>query len=392
MLLLSESPAGAAPPNGHVTAITVIAADGGRVDWSHTIDRVAFDAKGDDGYFDVYLMSGNGKEVVSLTDGNPLAGHLHNGNPAWHPSGEYLVFQSEKTERHWGLGVPWDFVYASQPGVGINNDLWLITVDGRHVWRLTDQPTATLPWQTFHAVLNPHFSDSGRKLVWTERIGGGGNWGTWVIHVADFTFAFDDEKPDASVPPVLSNVRTIAAPSNFWESHGFLPGSETHLTFAGNVDGQHEYGSDVGVIDLAECAPAATDGVEKCAHVNLTATPEEWDEAVQVTPDGGEIAWMSSNGYGIRASDPAWWTWLQTEYWVMNTDGSDKTQLTYFNKPGHPHNEIFSGRRVNAADLSFSSDGSSFVGVVSVGGGDTDRAAVGGTQLSIVRIDLASSI
>ncbi len=84
----------------------------------------------------------------------------HNGNPAWHPSGEYIVFTAEKR------GNPEKYREAAIPGTGFNCDLWIMTSDGKKFYQLTNYPVR-LPYQ---AVIHPHFSHDGKKLLWSQRI------------------------------------------------------------------------------------------------------------------------------------------------------------------------------------------------------------------------------
>jgi Tol biopolymer transport system component len=87
----------------------------------------------------------------------------------------------------------------------------------------------------------------------------------------------------------------------------------------------------------------------------LDGEPAEWDEHAHLSPRGGVIAWMSSNGYGI-SNDPnaPVVDWLRCELWLMNPDGSGKRRVTYFNEPGHPE---FTGGRACVSDMAWSPDG-----------------------------------
>lgn len=115
-------------------SVRTIKEDGGRVDWSRSGNNlIAFDKLGADGYFDVYVMKPDGSDENCLTDKPGLLPQKHNGQPAWHPSGEYIVFQAEK-EFHYGSSN-W-----SVPGSGINCDLWVVTSDGNSFYQLTDLP------------------------------------------------------------------------------------------------------------------------------------------------------------------------------------------------------------------------------------------------------------
>src|SRR5688500_7646941 len=77
--------------------VATLKESGGRVDWSWTSNLIAFDRLGDDGYYGVYTMKPDGSNETCLTcEKAGIIPGKHKGNPAWHPSGDYLVFQAEK--------------------------------------------------------------------------------------------------------------------------------------------------------------------------------------------------------------------------------------------------------------------------------------------------------
>ena len=80
----------------------------------------------------------------------------HNGTAEWHPSGDYIVFTPEKPD-HFG-----DSLFA-EPGLGVYNDLWLMSADGSQFWQVTDGPK-----DANHGALHPHFSEDGTRLSWSE--------------------------------------------------------------------------------------------------------------------------------------------------------------------------------------------------------------------------------
>ena len=99
---LRQEPAPSSPSNGshcgnYGHQVSTIKPQGARVDWSWANGLIAYDRVGDDGtYFDVYVMSLDGSRDTCLTCGKAgLVPQKNNGNPAWHPSGSYIVFQSE---------------------------------------------------------------------------------------------------------------------------------------------------------------------------------------------------------------------------------------------------------------------------------------------------------
>ena len=341
----SPSASPAPPSSSLVRSITTLTEDGGRVAWSASLNRIAFDRAGSDGYFDIWTMNPDASAQTCLTCGRPNFPMRHIGNPAWHPAGTYIAFQGQKENL---TGPLLDFL--ANPGSGFNNDLYVMDAGAQQSWRLVNVTGGV------GGILHPHFSRSGRELVWAERVSTPGLFGTWVVRLADF-------RVNGGVP-TLENVRTYAPGTQriFYETHGFGPGDQDIL-FSGNLDaGQSELG-----IDIYRFTPASG------ALSNLTASPTEWDEHAHFSPTGNRIAWMSSRGLPA-VSDPAQ---LRAEFWLMNPDGSNKTQLTRFNQSGTP--EFIAGQAI-AADLDWSPDGRRIAGYVV-----TNPAQVRG---KIVMIDL----
>jgi Tol biopolymer transport system component len=317
------------PPPGLVARITTLTEDGGRVAWSASLNRIAFDRAGADGYFDIWTMNPDGSAQTCITCGRPGFPTRHIGQPAWHPSGSYIAFQGQKE----GLtGALVDFL--ANPGSGLNNDLFVMDAGGNQLWRLVNVPAGP------GGILHPQFSHSGRELLWTERIANVGLYGQWVMRLASFQVV--------NGVPTISNIRTYTpgAQQIFYETHGFSP-DDQELLFSGNLEaGSSELGIDIYRYHTATGR-----------LLNLTSTPTEWDEHAHFSPSGTRIAWMSSRGFPPVSDAQN----LRTEFWLMNADGSGKTQLTHFNEPGQP--ESIPGQAV-AGDLDWSPDGRRIVGYV----------------------------
>ncbi len=317
--------------------LSFVKENGYRVSWSHSTNRIAFDQKQTDGYYDVYLMNPDGTNEQCLTD-YPTLPKGHKGCADWHPTGEYIVFSCQK-DHYFGRHIPILKQWLNNlaiPGEGLNCDLWLTNADGTMFWQLTDLPTKTrfFDRQPYTGVLHPHFSHDGSKLLWSERIDSADNkWGEWTLNIADFVIS--------NGQPHLENI-TICQPGHtpcFYESHGFSP-DDSSIIFSGNLQkDQDENHLDIYTLDLQ------TDELNR-----LTTEPNEWDEHAHYSPDGKHIIWMSSNGYSMNTKRD-WWNYLKTEYWMMNPDGSNKTQLTFYN------NETNQFQRVVCSDCSFNQHG-----------------------------------
>jgi Tol biopolymer transport system component len=283
----------------------VIAEDGGRLDWSTGLNLIAFDRRGADGYYDVYTMSPDGRDVRCVTCDKPELPNKSIGNPAWHPSGEFIAFQAQNAFR--GLGRITD-IFAS-PGAGLNNDVWITDREGRRFWQITKVESRK------GGVLHPHFSRTGTQLFWSERVDNGGSMGKWALRVADFAVG--------NGAPRVENIRSLQPGTRreFFESHGFSPDGE-QIVFSGNLEsGQRPEGMDIYLFNLR------TQTLK-----NLTQSNDDWDEHAHFSPDGRTIVWSSSREQpeGKRKGR------LRTDYWLMDPDGSNKRRLTHFNVPNHP--------------------------------------------------------
>lgn len=361
LLLALLLPLGAAADDDlKVTGFRILSPDGGRVDWDPSgSDRIAFDKKNPDGYYDVYTVHADGTGLVSLTDGREGVWQRNNGNPCWHPSGRFIVFQSEHP-KHLAVRNKW----VSDPGVGVYNELWAATPSGDRFWQLTfhkvkqrilfDRTKAT-------GVLNPHFSHDGKKLVWTERFDRGGKWGRWQVRMADFV-------EDPRTGPSLQNARVVFTPTE--SMGGYVTCTDmTHdgkkLLLAGNLNGPHhdEFGMDLYLYDLA------TGSLQ-----DLTRNENEWTEGSAITPDGSKILYMSNRGFPFDFSNKHWyWQKRKREYWIMNLDGSGKRQVTHLNTPGALEHQA---RPCIVADCSWSPDGKRLVATVGEDMGGPDRADI----------------
>ena len=342
--------------NDKIKSITTIKNYGKSLDWSTTNNLILSAKQGGDRYFDIFVMNPDGSDERCLTcDKLPK----HNGNPAWHPSGEYIIFTAEKKEN------PSD-AKSKQfaiPGTGFNCDLWIMTRDGENFYPLTNYPIK----RPSKAVIHPQFSHNGRKLFWAERVGRGKSFGGgWVLRVADFVLDSND--------PHLENIKTFQPGKRncFYESHAFSK-DDKKMLFSGNLQPEQ---SPVG-LDIYEF------NLETNQLIRLTTTDNDWDEHAHYSPDGKKIAWMSSTGFDIQWGDISghnWQKYLKTELWIMDACGSNKQRLTHFNTAGY--REYLDGRRCVVSDSAWSPDGKSIVALLAY---ETRR---GKLRAKIIKIDL----
>jgi len=328
--------------NKQIRSIKTLVENGGRVSWSFDGSLIAFDRQESDGYNDVLTMNPDGSGQKCLTCNKPkLAGH--NGNAEWHPSGEYLVFQAQDI----GLTLPPVSQglqnYATSPGIGINNNLWVMTSNSDTFWQLTFTESG-------RGTLHPHFSNKGDKLAWSEVALSGE--GTQVMKLADFSIV--DGKPQ------LDNIRTLAPKNLYWyETHGFSP-DDSKIIFCGYPNGCYFFDLEIYTLDLK------TDEL-----IGLT-DDDEWDEHAHFFPDGRKIIWSSSAGVSqTKASNnqELLQNPTQLELWTMNPDGSGKQRLTYVNDPSAPE-YVNSPIGAGLGDGSWSPDGKKYVAKLRPGRGN----------------------
>ncbi len=318
--------------------IKIIKNNGKSLDWSHTKNLIAFGKKDIDGYYDVYVMKPDGSDEKCLTCNNPDI-PKHNGNPAWHHSGEYIVFTAEKSD------APDDFDEWAIPGTGFNCDLWVMTGDGEEFYQLTDYPLT----QPYKAIIHPQFSHDGKTLFWAEKVRYGESFGGgWALKIADFAV-------DNNVPHIDNIVTYEPGEWNcFYESHGFSK-DDNKILFSGNLKSDQ---TPVG-LDIYEF------NIETDQLTRLTDSDNDWDEHAHYSPDESKIAWMSSTGFDIEWGDISghnWKKYLITELWIMDVTGSNKQRVTYFNEPGYP--EYMNGKRCVVSDSAWSPDGKEIIATV----------------------------
>ena len=324
-----------------IRSIRAIKEYGKSLDWSRNKNLILSAKRGRDRYFDIFVIKPDGTNEINLTHNKPGCPQKHNGNPAWHPTGNYIVFTAEKEENP---STPKAKEFAV-PGTGFNCDLWVMTSDGKKFYQLTNLPKT----RPVRAVIHPQFSHDGKKLFWAERIKRGNSFGGgWILKVADFVI-------DNKIPH-LKNIRTYQPAERrcFYESHAFSK-DDKNILFSGNLQpGQSPVGLDIYELNL-----------ETNKLKRMTETDNDWDEHAHYSPDGKKIAWMSSTGFDIDWGDISghkWAKYLKTELWIMNADGSNKQRLTYFSTPGHP--EYMGGARCVVSDSAWSPDGKSIIALL----------------------------
>jgi len=105
-----------------VVSRRTLTANGGRIDWCASTNLIAFDRVTGADTSEVYVISPDGIGERCVTCNTPSLPKGIRGQPAWHPSGKFLVIQ---VQGKFYSGSRFEFV-----SWGIHNDLWLIAADG----------------------------------------------------------------------------------------------------------------------------------------------------------------------------------------------------------------------------------------------------------------------
>jgi len=310
--------------------VSLVEKKGGRVDWGAN-NLIAYDATDDSNHFQTWVMKPDGSGARCLSSQNQQLDGLDNGNPAWHPSGNYLVVEaSDMAAPPMATYAPAKFKRLSSPGVGFDNDLWLMSPNGTLASQLTHLALR-------QGVLHPHFAHHKNLLLWSELESVAPQ--KWVMKIAKF--AVGDNGPE------LSDVQTLDPLGNaFYETHCFSPDDTSILFSTTKTAGDFRH-MNIVCLDLAT------------GHTEMLTDPAlgQWNEHGQYSPDGSRIIWMTSTGIDQDLSNAKKGV-VKTDYWIMNADGSNKMRLTYFNEPGAP--EYRSSENI-ASDLSWSPDGKAIV-------------------------------
>ena len=298
------------PGHRHVEAVRPFMPQAGRVSWSRQGDWIAYDQVGEDGLYDIRLkeIDGYGGEKC-LTCEHWEFRKSNALDPVWHPSGEYLLFRLQRHARRLKLNP------ARLAGVprGLHSEIWMIDRKGRdflQITYVTDQGGA---------VVDPHFSYEGDRLVWTERLDSTiGRWGEWGLRVAEL-------KNRRGVVR-LGKVRTYrpAVAPDFTLAHSFTPNDRGLLISAMSSPGDGERARDIFRLDLE------TEAVE-----NLTSSHDQREASVTVAPRNSDLmVWVSSRGIERRGRTRLPY---RGDLWLHNASTGSEERLTFFNHPDSDH-------------------------------------------------------
>jgi len=325
---------------------------GTSVDWSGENGRLLISKPGASRYFNVYSVTPQGFRNRSLTLGRQWSTSVqHKGDASWGPAGKFFVFVVQnRGSSSYG---------ASMPGVGLNCNVWVGSREAERPWQLTDISTTNPPKD---GVLAPHFSPDGTRLLWcgvSVLQVAGARTGTRKMYLGDINL-------QEGRKVAVSNIQVLkpGAQKDYYNPHGFSPDGN-RILFSGNLEkNATRLGMDLYTFDL-----------RTSKIVNLTQTTEAWDDFASYSPDGKKIAFASSQGLNLRffgGGDSKWRENLKTELWVMNADGTEPKQLTFFHTFGAPEHYR---RRTFVSDCAWGPDGKTIAICLSKETGHRDLTA-----------------
>jgi uncharacterized protein (TIGR03437 family) len=289
--------------------------------------------------YKVYRMHPDGSGTECLTCERSEVPHS-SGGAQIDPSGRYVVFTAEQAN-HMPL-----FGTGTDPGGGIFNDVAVLDLQLRTITRV--HVVGSGLGESAGGSLFPRFSHSGTKIAWGDYINKGDSeskFGAWQVVVADFV---------PSPTPHLENLRyfTPGPRPDIYEIQGWTPDDSALVMSCAPLPGQNDNALDITQMDLA------TGQLKQLTFTaGVNGQPAEYEEHAEISPGGDALAFMSSMGYGIDPNS-FFITWLKSELWLANADGTQTRQLTFFNVPGNPG---YTGQRVIVSMLSWAPDGSGIV-------------------------------
>jgi Tol biopolymer transport system component len=289
------------------------------------------------GKTEIHTANPDGTGLVCLTCGQPG----NNDGVRWRPgAGNEIIFISDR-----------DHAYATgNAGGGFGQELYAMHADGSQPTRLTTSDT----WATNYHV---NWSPDGMHVVW-----GRTEARAWDVMIADFA-------SDASGMRLVST-RRLVHDTTWWETHGFTADNKYVITTNTRAGFQS---TDLYAIDVATGA-----------RTRLTSNTA-WDEHAHLSPDGREIAWISSRFHPasvLRLNDgsiaPTYdflWIIPGIFFEFLHPPAGYTTELTLMDADGSNVRALTSDQQV-AADSEWSFDGTKIIFRQSDSGGQTTRIRV----------------
>jgi hypothetical protein len=293
-----------------VVSRRILTANGGRVDWCASNNLIAFDRMTGADSSEVFVIRPDGSAERCITCNVPGLPVGIRGQPAWHPSGDFLVIQ---VQGKFYEGSRFEFV-----SWGIHNDLWLVAANGQWAQKLIEA-------DYLGASLHPHFSDTGDRLFWAMRRSTGKKirqrlfhqtpgrenpWDGWHLAVADF------ERDSSGKAKLTNRIDLYRGEGGFFESHAL----RSDVIWFSHTRSGRPFVDDV--------YRARRDGT---GRVNITNAPGTWEEHGEPSPGGSLVTFNSSRSFDWKHPPDTAKT-LRLELWARQAGTGNILRLTNFNR------------------------------------------------------------
>lgn len=284
--------------------------------WDTSNDRIILNRRGPGGLWNAYTILPDGRGQLCLTCRRPffpgVVTATNRGASDVSPNGRYVLLVVEKGVHPGTIGET-----AAQPGKGVYNDIWLATIDGAHVWRLTDLPTSETD-----GVIWPRFDRTGSQIVWSQMYDAGGAshpLGEWALKTARLGWS--------GGTPRLADIRTYEPQAGrFFEPYGFSP-SNQRIIFASDIHvtggflSPSAFNSQIWTIDAAHL-----DDLQRVTPAfHLHGMFSDYNEFAFYLP-GDSDRLLIARTFAATAHG--------MDYWTINVNGTDPRRITFMNQPG----------------------------------------------------------
>lgn len=291
-----------------ISSVTPWMSNADPLGWSSSPDRVFYNHRNPStGLYDGYSANPDGSDPTCLTCRQPdvagVGAATQRGVADVSPNGRFMLVTVESSAPLYHHGQ------YSEPGDGVDNDIYLATTDGKHYWRLTDvasEGTKAL------AIIWPRFDRTGTRIVWSQCYFPAVpplNLGYWVLKTATISWS--------GGVPRLTDITTIDPHRNaFYEPYGFTP-DDSRIIFASDV-GLPNWGDD----QIFSIKTNGT-GLQRLSQNNGSIFNfTNYNEFAFYLPRSNAILYGRTYGSHTHGID----------LWAMNANGSDPQRLTYFNE------------------------------------------------------------
>jgi Tol biopolymer transport system component len=273
---------------------------------------------------------GQTENTTSLSYNNPAAppNNQFKWSASMRPQGDWILVEVESAN-----GPTITQQSSQQLQVERNNgywtNLWVTNTTGTEWYQLTNFSAQPGQPPGAFGFLDPQWSPDGTRIAFPETYGAptpSNLQGYWNMYVADFSV-------NSSGVPSLTNTQTIDYPGDvFYEMQDWSPDS-THILVQTVFPGFNAYAPSIASVDVQP-------GLDFGTYTDLTDSPLSWNEHAKYSPDGEEIVWASSISLPSTIVQYGTLPWaeyrdyLRNEVFIMNADGQNVQELTWFNTPG----------------------------------------------------------